>query len=222
MLKYFSNSQFWNILQFFVLSAVALAVVNGAVVPAAPVAVAAPVLAKVSDATIDPAPQYSFGYDVQDALTGDSKSQIETRNGDIVRGQYSLNDPDGTRRIVDYTADSVNGFNAVVRKAPLLAAAPGVPVAPAAVEPLAEPVDVEVVAAPPAKTVAAPLVAKAIAAPLVAKPAPVVAAPAASLVASGRFVAAPAAPAVASGRIVATPALTYSSFVSPFAAYTVF
>lgn len=29
-----------------------------------------------------------------------------------------MNDPDGTRRTVDYTADDVNGFNAVVRKTP--------------------------------------------------------------------------------------------------------
>lgn len=213
--------------------------VKGGVVPAASVAVAAPlaaapVLAKVSDATVDLAPQYSFGYDVQDALTGDSKSQIETRNGGIVKGQYSLNEPDGTRRIVDYTADPINGFNAVVRKAPLLAA-PAVPVAPApavpAVEPLAEPVDVEVVAAAPAKAVAAPLVAKAIAAPLVARPAPAVAAarlaaplvtaPAARLTAP--LLTAPAAPVLAAGRLVAAPALSYSytSFASPFAAYTI-
>ena len=32
-------------------------------------------------------------------------------------------DPDGTRRTVDYTADPVNGFNAVVRKEPLVAKA---------------------------------------------------------------------------------------------------
>lgn len=31
-----------------------------------------------------------------------------------------MNDPDGTRRTVDYTADPVNGFNAVVRKTPLV------------------------------------------------------------------------------------------------------
>lgn len=48
--------------------------------------------------------------------TGDSKSQHETRNGDIVRGQYSLTDPDGSRRTVDYTADPHNGFNAIVQR----------------------------------------------------------------------------------------------------------
>lgn len=66
-------------------------------------------------------PQYEFGYDVQDGLTGDSKNQFETRSGDYVQGQYSLNDPDGTRRIVDYVADPINGFNAQVRKEPLIA-----------------------------------------------------------------------------------------------------
>lgn len=40
-------------------------------------------------------PQYSFAYDVHDGLTGDSKSQHETRQGDVVHGSYSLIDADG-------------------------------------------------------------------------------------------------------------------------------
>ncbi|XP_055852209.1 larval cuticle protein A2B [Episyrphus balteatus] len=68
-------------------------------------------------------PKYSFAYDVQDGYTGDSKSQHETRHGDVVKGSYSLVDPDGTKRTVDYTADPHNGFNAVVRKEPLFAKA---------------------------------------------------------------------------------------------------
>ena len=71
----------------------------------------------------DPHPQYQFGYDIQDGLTGDSKSQQEVRDGDVVQGSYSLVDPDGTRRTVEYTADPVNGFNAVVHKEPLVAKA---------------------------------------------------------------------------------------------------
>ncbi|XP_067625306.1 larval cuticle protein A3A-like [Eurosta solidaginis] len=67
----------------------------------------------------DPHPQYNFAYDVQDAVSGDSKSQSESRDGDVVHGEYSLNDADGFRRIVKYTADSVNGFNAVVEREPL-------------------------------------------------------------------------------------------------------
>lgn len=51
--------------------------------------------------------------------TGDSKNQQESRNGDVVQGSYSLVEPDGTRRTVEYTADPHNGFNAVVHKEPL-------------------------------------------------------------------------------------------------------
>uniref|UniRef100_A0A0A9XLP9 Larval cuticle protein A2B n=2 Tax=Lygus hesperus TaxID=30085 RepID=A0A0A9XLP9_LYGHE len=84
---------------------------------AAPLAYAAPAVAKVAAVDdYDPNPQYSYAYDIQDALTGDSKSQHESRSGDSVQGSYSLTDPDGTRRTVEYTADPVNGFNAVVRK----------------------------------------------------------------------------------------------------------
>ena len=64
-------------------------------------------------------PQYKYGYGVHDAITGDSKTQEETRDGDVVKGSYSLVDPDGTRRTVHYTADDQNGFNAVVQKEPL-------------------------------------------------------------------------------------------------------
>uniref|UniRef100_A0A0K8V1R0 Larval cuticle protein A2B n=1 Tax=Bactrocera latifrons TaxID=174628 RepID=A0A0K8V1R0_BACLA len=111
-------------------------------------ALAAPVAAPVAVASdiVDPHPQYTYAYNVQDALTGDSKTQEETRDGDIVRGSYSLIEPDGSRRIVNYYADPINGFNAVVQK------------------------DVPVAAVAPV------VAAKAVAAPLVAAPAPVVAA----------------------------------------------
>lgn len=148
------------VFQLTVLAAI-LAISKAAVVaPLAPVAVAA-------DSEFDPNPQYSFAYDVQDTITGDSKSQIESRNGNLVQGQYSVVDPDGTRRIVDYTADPVNGFNAVVSKQPLVkAVAPAVAAAPAAVVAPAR------FAAP---VVAAPAVARVAAAP-VAYPAPALAA----------------------------------------------
>ncbi|XP_026471450.1 larval cuticle protein A2B-like [Ctenocephalides felis] len=61
-------------------------------------------------------PKYAFNYGVTDHSTGDVKSQHETRDGDVVKGQYSLVEPDGSVRTVDYTADPVNGFNAVVSK----------------------------------------------------------------------------------------------------------
>lgn len=129
------------------------------VAPVAPVAVAA----RLADSEFDPNPQYSFAYDVQDTITGDSKSQIESRNGNLVQGQYSVVDPDGTRRVVDYTADPVNGFNAVVSRQPLVkAVAPAVAAAPAAVVAPAR------LAAP---VVAAPAIPRVAAAPF-AYPAP--------------------------------------------------
>ncbi|XP_049884994.1 larval cuticle protein A3A-like [Pectinophora gossypiella] len=96
-------------------------------------AVTASVVAPVPVARLDPYPQYSYGYDVQDALTGDYKGHQEHRNGDVVTGSYSVVDPDGTRRIVDYAADPLNGFNAVVRREPLVARIPAPIVAPAPV-----------------------------------------------------------------------------------------
>ncbi|EDV33201.1 uncharacterized protein Dana_GF21621 [Drosophila ananassae] len=73
-------------------------------------------LAPNSSEDYDSRPQYSFAYDVRDTLTGDDKRQEEKRDGDLVKGQYSLIEPDGTRRIVEYTADDVSGFNAIVSK----------------------------------------------------------------------------------------------------------
>ncbi|XP_017030682.1 larval cuticle protein A2B [Drosophila kikkawai] len=86
----------------------------------APVAVAhaQPVLTKATE-EYDPHPQYKYAYDVQDSLSGDSKSQVEERDGDVVHGEYSLIDADGYKRVVQYTSDPVNGFNAVVNRIPL-------------------------------------------------------------------------------------------------------
>ncbi|KAJ8943451.1 hypothetical protein NQ314_009733 [Rhamnusium bicolor] len=88
----------------------------------APLAYSAPIAKAVVSEEYDSNPQYSYGYDVQDALTGDNKNQYETRNGDVVQGSYSLVEPDGTRRTVEYNADPINGFNSVVHKEPLIAA----------------------------------------------------------------------------------------------------
>lgn len=63
-------------------------------------------------------PKYAFKYGVHDYHTGDVKSQHETRDGDVVKGQYSLVQPDGSIRTVDYTADDKNGFQAVVHNTP--------------------------------------------------------------------------------------------------------
>ncbi|KAG5880413.1 hypothetical protein JTB14_003084 [Gonioctena quinquepunctata] len=61
-------------------------------------------------------PKYQFQYGVSDPHTGDHKSQHEVRDGDAVKGYYTVADPDGTLRSVHYTADDHNGFNAVVQK----------------------------------------------------------------------------------------------------------
>lgn len=60
------------------------------------------------------APKYEFEYGISDHHTGDNKEQKEVRHGDVVHGEYSLKEPDGTIRTVKYTADDHNGFNAVV------------------------------------------------------------------------------------------------------------
>jgi hypothetical protein len=108
---------------------------------ASPVAkYASPVVAKAVVAEeYDPNPQYSYGYSIQDGLTGDAKGHQESRNGDVVQGQYSLVEPDGAVRTVTYTADPVNGFNAVVdRSAPAVAvAAPVAKIHAAPIAPLA-------------------------------------------------------------------------------------
>ncbi|XP_075992033.1 larval cuticle protein A2B-like [Anticarsia gemmatalis] len=89
-------------------------------------------------------PRYGFNYAVNDPSTGDSKAQTESRDGGVVKGSYSLREPDGTLRVVDYTADPVSGFNAVVKR-----------VGPAA---------------HPQTLIAAPVVSKQIVAPIAAAP----------------------------------------------------
>ncbi|KAH8417232.1 hypothetical protein KR222_006830, partial [Zaprionus bogoriensis] len=126
--------------------------------PAAVVKTIAPVAQHVitkAAEEYDPHPQYKYAYDVQDALSGDSKSQVEERDGDVVRGEYSLVDADGYKRTVQYTADPINGFNAVVNREPLVKAVAVAPV-------------VKTVAAAPVAHYAAPAVAH-YAAPAVVK-----------------------------------------------------
>ncbi|CAG9784946.1 unnamed protein product [Diatraea saccharalis] len=61
-------------------------------------------------------PKYAYEYSIKDPHTGDYKTQHETRDGDVVKGFYSLHEADGTVRIVEYTADKHSGFNAVVKR----------------------------------------------------------------------------------------------------------
>ncbi|XP_052859236.1 larval cuticle protein A3A [Drosophila gunungcola] len=199
----------------------------------APVAVAQKVVVKAAE-EYDPHPQYRFSYGVDDKLTGDNKGQVEERDGDVVRGEYSLIDADGYKRTVQYTADPINGFNAVVNREPLVKA---VAVAPAVVKTIAAPV--AHYAAPSVAHYAAPAVVKTVApvahyaapaaytsyaAPAVVKTvAPVAhyAAPAVvKTVAPVAHYAAPAAYASYAAPVhYAAPAATYTSYSAPAVAY---
>lgn len=67
---------------------------------------------------LQPKAEYSFSYGVDDPDTGNSHGRYETRDGDVVRGEYSLVEPDGFLRKVYYTSDPKNGFRATVEYVP--------------------------------------------------------------------------------------------------------
>ncbi|XP_032583335.1 uncharacterized protein LOC6613159 isoform X1 [Drosophila sechellia] len=87
------------------------------------------VLGQHQEPEVFPPASYSFNYAVNDENTGDIKEHSETRDGYVVRGFYSLIDPDGYKRTVTYSADDVHGFNAVVNRVPYALKAVVVPVA---------------------------------------------------------------------------------------------
>ncbi|KPI97773.1 Cuticle protein 19 [Papilio xuthus] len=60
-------------------------------------------------------PKYEFDYKVEDPHTGDKKHQHEYRDGDVVKGVYSLHEPDGSVRVVEYHGDKHSGFHADVK-----------------------------------------------------------------------------------------------------------
>ncbi|XP_061710154.1 cuticle protein 19-like [Cydia pomonella] len=60
-------------------------------------------------------PKYEFKYEVEDKHTGDHKTQHEHRDGDAVKGFYSLHEPDGSVRDVHYESDKKTGFHATVK-----------------------------------------------------------------------------------------------------------
>jgi len=91
------------------------------------------------DVSVEGHPRFSYNYGVSDPITGDQKTHTESRDGDIVRGQYAFVDAgrfsnvilsslysfhflvfftDGSIRTVTYTADSEHGFRAVVETTP--------------------------------------------------------------------------------------------------------
>jgi len=60
---------------------------------------------------------YHFRYAVHDPVTGDVKDQNEVSDGrGNVRGTYSMLEADGSKRVVEYTADDENGFQAQVKR----------------------------------------------------------------------------------------------------------
>lgn len=61
-------------------------------------------------------PTYKFGYGVRDQYTHDYKGQWEHRDGDVVKGQYTIDEPDGTHRLVEYSSDAHNGLKVFVRR----------------------------------------------------------------------------------------------------------
>ncbi|XP_055605933.1 adult-specific cuticular protein ACP-20-like [Uranotaenia lowii] len=61
-------------------------------------------------------PKYNFEYGVKDHHTGDHKSQWEQRDGDVVKGGYTLDEADGTKRIVEYYSDGHHGLQAHVKR----------------------------------------------------------------------------------------------------------
>lgn len=54
-------------------------------------------------------PKYQYEYKVEDPHTGDNKFQHEVRDGDSVKGVYSLHEADGSIRTVEYSSDKHHG-----------------------------------------------------------------------------------------------------------------
>jgi hypothetical protein len=59
-------------------------------------------------------PAYNYEYGVSDPKTKDHHTQWEHRDGDKVHGEYTLDEADGTKRIVKYSSDKKGGFTAHV------------------------------------------------------------------------------------------------------------
>ncbi|CAG2052899.1 unnamed protein product [Timema podura] len=57
---------------------------------------------------------YGTSVDYVDPATGNSQNRKESRDGDVVKGEYTVLEADGSVRTVTYTADPKNGFQATV------------------------------------------------------------------------------------------------------------
>ncbi|KAM3962897.1 cuticular protein 66D [Aphomia sociella] len=66
----------------------------------------------------DPNPSYQFGFDVNDDQYTNYQNRKEQRDGDVIKGSYSVVDSDGFVRTVTYTADPKEGFRAEVSRQP--------------------------------------------------------------------------------------------------------
>uniref|UniRef100_A0A182X8P0 Cuticular protein RR family n=1 Tax=Anopheles quadriannulatus TaxID=34691 RepID=A0A182X8P0_ANOQN len=66
----------------------------------------------------DANPSYQFGFDVKDDEFTNYQNRKEQRDGNVIKGSYSVVDSDGFIRTVTYTADPKEGFKAEVSRQP--------------------------------------------------------------------------------------------------------
>ncbi|XP_052871968.1 pro-resilin [Anopheles cruzii] len=62
----------------------------------------------------EPGMPFDFQYNVNDIETQNDYSHKAVSDGDVTRGEYRVQLPDGRTQIVRYTADWKNGYNAEV------------------------------------------------------------------------------------------------------------
>lgn len=62
----------------------------------------------------EPGMPFDFAYAVNDPATANQQSHKATSDGDVTRGEYRVQLPDGRTQVVRYTADWKNGYNAEV------------------------------------------------------------------------------------------------------------
>lgn len=62
----------------------------------------------------EPGMPYDFNYAVKDDSFGNDYSHQASSDGDIVRGEYKIQLPDGRTQVVKYTASWKDGFSAQV------------------------------------------------------------------------------------------------------------
>lgn len=99
-------------MQCFIAAVLLLATLANAspIDPYSPLAYHHAPIAKVVHAEPVAYPKYSFNYGIKDPHTGDIKSQAEERDGDVVKGHYSLVEPDGSVRTGECEKVVLNKF----------------------------------------------------------------------------------------------------------------